>query len=60
MAKYEILAQKLRDLIRTGQILPGGKLPSENELTASEGISRQTVRQALSVLEQEEIGRAHV
>ena len=53
VAKYEILAQKLRDLIRTGQILPGGKLPSENELTASEGISRQTVRQALSVLEQE-------
>ena len=53
MLKYEQLAEKLRQKIVDGQFAPGVKIPSENELTVSEGLSRQTVRQALSVLERE-------
>lgn len=53
MLKYEQLADKLRKQIVNGNIKPGDKLPSENELTAGESLSRQTVRQALSVLEKD-------
>ncbi|MDD3429891.1 MAG: GntR family transcriptional regulator [Oscillospiraceae bacterium] len=51
--KYAELAQKLREDIQTQVYLCGQKLPSENELAAKTGYSRQTVRQAMSILENE-------
>jgi GntR family transcriptional regulator of arabinose operon len=53
MTKYERLAEKLRLEIITGVYAAGEKIPSEHELAASQGLSRQTVRQALSLLERE-------
>lgn len=51
-AKYRILAETLRrELFHQGQ--HGCKLPTEQELSERYGLSRQTVRHALQVLEQE-------
>ena len=51
--KYEELAQQLRLKIRNGTYQTGQRLPSENELTLLTGYSRQTVRQAMAMLENE-------
>ncbi len=51
--KYSELADKLRADIQAGIYENGQKLPSENELAARTGYSRQTVRQTMSVLEKE-------
>jgi len=52
-AKYHTLMEHLKDDIVTGRYPAGTRIPSENELTALFGVSRQTVRQALSMLENE-------
>lgn len=52
-AKYYVLMEELRAQISAGTIRPGEKLPSENELCARHGISRHTVRKALTMLENE-------
>lgn len=51
--KYAELAQKLRGNIQSETYTAGQKLPSENELVAMTGYSRQTVRQAIGILEKE-------
>lgn len=51
--KYITLANSLRADIGSGRYTAGQKLPSENELTRQNGISRQTVRQAMLLLEKE-------
>lgn len=51
--KYSKLTEDLKQLILNGEIVPGDKLPSENELSARYRISRHTVRKALSILENE-------
>lgn len=51
--KYAELAHKLRADIHNGVYLEGQRLPSENELVSLTGFSRQTVRQAMEVLERE-------
>lgn len=51
--KYHDLMEDLRDKIFNGEIKPGEKLPSENELSAEYQISRQTVRKALQILQEE-------
>ncbi len=51
--KYSKLMEDLREQIVTGEIQAGDKLPSENELSAKYQVSRQTVRKALSILENE-------
>lgn len=51
--KYLALAKTLRADIACGKYRAGEKLPSENELTRTLGLSRQTVRQAILQLEQE-------
>lgn len=48
--KYYTLMEELKQSILSGQIKPGEKLPSENELSARYQISRHTVRKALSIL----------
>lgn len=51
--KYVDLCEDLRGQILSVQIKPGDKLPSENELSAQYGVSRQTVRKALEILQNE-------
>ena len=49
--KYVKLMEDLKEKILTGEIRSGDRLPSENELSISYQVSRQTVRKALSILE---------
>lgn len=51
--KYNLLANIIRQKIADGTYHGGDKLPSENELSRQYRLSRQTVRQAFSVLEEE-------
>lgn len=51
--KYYRLMEQLKNDILFGTIQPGDKLPSENELSDQYGISRHTVRKALSMLTNE-------
>ena len=53
VSKYNKLVDWVKRQIDSGDLLPGDKLYSENELTRMFGISRQTVRQAIGVLENE-------
>lgn len=50
--KYRLLADDLRERILQGHT-EGDKLETENEMVARYGVSRQTVRHALSILENE-------
>jgi len=52
--KYSQLMEDLKNQILSGQIKAGDKLPSENVLAATYGVSRQTVRKALQILENED------
>jgi DNA-binding FadR family transcriptional regulator len=47
---YEHVLEEMKAQIRSGQLAPGEKLPSEHELCASFGVSRAAIRQALAVL----------
>lgn len=49
--KYLEIVDWVNGQIEVGEILPGQKLHSENELSKMFGLSRQTVRHAISVLE---------
>jgi GntR family transcriptional repressor for pyruvate dehydrogenase complex len=44
---YEQIADQLRELITTGQLQPGERLPSEAMLARQFGVSRATVRESL-------------
>jgi GntR family transcriptional repressor for pyruvate dehydrogenase complex len=46
----EAIAQ-IRDLIRSGALPPGSRLPPENELAAQLGLSRNSMREAVKALE---------
>jgi len=48
--KYSMLKAYLKDEILMGNIRPGEKIPSENNLAERFSLSRQTVRKAISVL----------
>jgi DNA-binding FadR family transcriptional regulator len=47
---YEQIADQLRELITTRQLLPGERLPNEATLARQFGVSRATVRESLRVL----------
>lgn len=53
------LAVQLRDriweMVQGQSLSPGDRLPSESELVTSFGVSRATVREALTILEQERV-----
>ena len=51
--KYQQLQSHLRDLIESGQLHPGDAVPSETDLIRDHGLSRITVRRAISELERE-------
>jgi GntR family transcriptional regulator len=53
IARYRQLAAEVRATAREGAYGEGGRLPSEEDLAAQYGVSRGTVRQALSVLRAE-------
>ena len=52
-AKYQLLADKLREELARNSGRPGYKLPTEQDLSRQYHLSRQTVRHALSLLEEE-------
>lgn len=52
---YKQLADELESKIINGDIKPGKKLPSENELCELYNVSRITVRQALNILVQKDL-----
>lgn len=49
--KYLTLYEKIRDAIESGIYQPGDKIPSIRQLQGQEGVSKNTVLQALSELE---------
>jgi DNA-binding FadR family transcriptional regulator len=55
---YQQVADQLRQLIESGEYVPGDRLPTERELAERMGISRPTIREALIALEVE--GRVHI
>jgi len=50
---YHRMVSDLRDQILDGQLAPGGRMPSENELARRYGTSRPTVRRAIAHLKAE-------
>ena len=50
-----IILNKIKDLIKSGEIKVGDKLPSEKELSDAFGVGRTSVREALQALEFSEI-----
>lgn len=53
LAKYEQIVKWVKERISSGEFRDGAKINSEHELVAMFHMSRQTVRHAISVLEQE-------
>lgn len=53
--KYKAVVNWIREQMNEGMFRLGDKLPSENELSAQFHLSRQTVRHALDVLEQQKL-----
>jgi len=47
----ETIVDQMRQLMRTGQLKPGDRLPAERDLCERFGVSRVTVREALRLLE---------
>lgn len=54
-AKYQMLASRLREELLRNSGRPGWKLPTEQELSRQYQVSRQTVRHALRLLEEERL-----
>ncbi|MFT4006133.1 MAG: GntR family transcriptional regulator [Lacrimispora sp.] len=54
-AKYMAVVQWVQEQIESGSIGMGDKLPSENEMSLQFHLSRQTVRHAIDVLEQQKL-----
>ena len=51
MRLFEQAVEQIRTLIAGGQLKPGDKLPSENQLSKMLEVSRSSVREALRALE---------
>ena len=54
-AKYMTVVQWVQKKMEDGSIGTGDKLPSENEMSRQFHLSRQTVRHAIDVLEQQRL-----
>lgn len=52
---YEQVADQLRQLITSGELTPGDRLPTESELCQAFGVSRSTVREALRSLASQQL-----
>ena len=51
MAVTDRAIASIQELIRSGQLPPGSRLPPENELAAQLGIGRSSIREAIKALE---------
>lgn len=51
MALTDEAITKLRNMIQSGELPPGSRLPSENQLTVQMGLSRSGVREAVKILQ---------
>ena len=49
--QYEYVLEKIRELLVTGSINPGDRLPSEREMSSKLGVGRASVKEALRILE---------
>lgn len=47
----DAIAERIRDMIRAGELKPGDRLPPERELARAFGCSRAAVREAIRILE---------
>ena len=57
---YDQVLEYLKTLIKNKEISYGGKIPSERELMETLGISRNSVREALRILDEAlAVGDAH-
>ncbi len=57
---YEVISRDLTEQITSGRLKPGERLESETNLASRYGVSRMTVRQALGLLESDElVARRH-
>ena len=52
LQRYEEIAARLADDIRSGALVPGERLPSERDLARTLEVSRASVREALASLAQ--------
>ena len=59
MKKHQVIETWIRNRIDEGVLVPGEKLPSESQLCAQFGVSRNAVRQAIHNLIHEGTGRKH-
>ena len=50
LQRYEQIAERLADYIRSGVLAPGERLPSERDLARTLEVSRASVREALASL----------
>jgi GntR family transcriptional repressor for pyruvate dehydrogenase complex len=48
---YKQVLERIQGLVNTGALVPGDQLPAERELAAQLGVSRTSLRQALTALE---------
>ena len=55
--KYDGIVRHVENLIEKGVLKPGDRVPSENRLSDEFGISRQTVRRAIGILEEKGVLR---
>ena len=51
MALTDTALTRIKDLISSGELVPGQRLPPENELSAMLGLSRNSLREAVKALE---------
>jgi DNA-binding GntR family transcriptional regulator len=47
---YQQLARQLRDAIASGEIEPGGELPSQNRIKQETGLAPGTIQRAIGML----------
>lgn len=47
---YELVAERILELISQSQLRPGDRMPTENEIAAQLGTSRTVVREAIKIL----------
>jgi DNA-binding FadR family transcriptional regulator len=50
-SRSDLVERQLREYIVTSRLVPGHKLPSENELSSRLGVSRSAIREGLKALE---------
>jgi GntR family transcriptional regulator len=54
---FKQIADRLRAAIQAGELAPGARMPSEQELIDAHGVARGTIRQAMNVLRGEGLVR---